>query len=84
MPPAIASPQAGPPSNGVVGDLSWKSFLAGGSEGVKEAIIMEGGHGVKLSWADGHESEFLLKWLRDHSDGSFHPSTMQRKVRHQA
>ena len=63
-----------------VGDLSWKRFLDGGSEGISEVVVLAGGHRVKLTWADGHESDFSLKWLRDHSDGSFEVTTKQRKV----
>ena len=64
-----------------VGAHAWKRFTDGGLSGVSEAVILEGGQRVKLSWADGHESEFSLKWMRDHCDGSFHVNTKQRKVR---
>lgn len=63
------------------GGLSWKGFLDGGSKGVKEAVVLDEGRRVKLCWVDGHESEFSLVWLRDNSDGSFHPTTKQREVR---
>ena len=68
-------------SPSVVGALAWKRFIDGGSGGVSEAVILEGGQRVKLSWADGHESEYSLKWMRDHCDGSFHVNTKQRQVR---
>ena len=66
------------PVDGV--ERSWKNFLNGGVEGVSETVVLEGRQRVKLHWVDGHESVFSLKWLRDHSDGSFHTSTKQRKV----
>ena len=62
------------------GDLSWKRFLDGGSQGVSEAAVLDEGRRVKLSWVDGHESEYSLIWLRDNSDGSFHAITRQREV----
>lgn len=68
-------------SNGVDAVSSWKRFLDGGKDGVSKVVVLEGGHRVKLSWVDGHESQFSLKWLRDHSDGSFHVKTKQRNVR---
>lgn len=67
-------------SSDELGDLSWKRFLDGGSEGVEEAVVLKGGHRVKLSWRDGHESEFSVKWLRDHGDGSINAITNQRTV----
>lgn len=71
--------QTGGSSNGA-GDISWKRFLDGGSQGVSEATVLDEGRRVKLSWVDGHESEFSLIWLRDNSDGSFHAITKQREV----
>lgn len=59
---------------------SWKDFIDGGVEGVSKTVVLEGGKRVELHWVDGHEREFSLKWLRDHSDGFFHTSTKQRKV----
>lgn len=61
-------------------NLTWKQFLEGGSRGVSGAVAHEGGHRVKLSWVDGHTSEFSLKWLRDHSPGAFNAHTKQREV----
>ena len=64
-----------------VGPFSWKTFLDGGSKGVSEVVVLQGKKRVELSWVDGHSSEFSLEWLRDHSDGSFHVNTKQRKVK---
>ena len=75
---AAETAQTPRPPDGV--DRSWKQFLDGGFDGVSEAVVLQGGYRVKLYWVDGHESEFSLKWLRDHSDGSFNVSTKQRKV----
>ena len=80
---AAVNAQLRHPYNGMVGDYSWTSFLDGGSQGVSEVVIVAGGHRVKLSWVDGHESEFSLKWLRDHSNTSFNVNTKQREVRHE-
>lgn len=67
-------------SNGA-DDLTWRRFIEGGFKGISEATVVQGGHRVKISWLDGHESVFSLKWLRDHSDGSFNVNTKQREVR---
>lgn len=63
--------------------MTWSQFLEDGSKGVSGAAVHEGGHRVKLSWVDGHESEFSLKWLRDHSTGAFNSHTKQREVWHE-
>ena len=80
---AAANAQLGQPYSGVVGDSSWTRFLDGGLQGISKAVVTEGGHKVKLSWADGHQSEFSLKWLRAHSNASFNVNTKQREVRHE-
>lgn len=65
---------------GSSGDSTWAQFLEGGAKGVSGAVVHEGGRRVKISWVDGHESEFSLKWLRDHRAGAFNSHTKQREV----
>lgn len=75
--PPMSSPRRPYIANG---DDAWKRYLDGGLRGVSEAVVLEGGRRVKLSWVDGHESHFSLKWLRDHSSASYNVATIQREV----
>ena len=79
---AAAAPMAQPRHQniGSSSNLTWERFLEGGLEGVSGVVVREGGHRVRLSWVDGHTSEFSLKWLRDHSTGAFNSHTKQREV----
>ena len=70
-----------PGSSNGADELTWKRFIDGGIQGISEAVVVPGGHRVNISWMDGHESVFSLKWLRDHSNGSFNVNTKQREVR---
>ena len=42
--------------------------------------ILQNQHGVRISWADGHQSFFHSVWLRDHSPSDLHPTTGQRQI----
>ena len=59
---------------------TWDQFLEGGSKGISDAVVHEGGKRVKLTWADGHKSDFSLQWLRDHSAEAINDVTKNRKV----
>lgn len=61
----------------------WEQFLRGGQVGATHADVEEqpgGKVGVRVSWGDGHRSEFSAKWLRDHAAEAFNPNTKQREV----
>lgn len=60
----------------------WQSFLDGGMKGGSRVttVVREGTERVKLLWADGHESEFCCKWLRDHDPAAFNSESKQREV----
>lgn len=62
----------------------WQRFLQGGLDGISQAEVQTqqdgGGERVRISWADGHESEFSAKWLRDHCTEAVNPHTKQRQV----
>lgn len=62
---------------------SWERFLQGGLAGASHARVQgqpDGTSRVRVSWEDGHESEFSTKWLRDHAAEAFNPHTKQREV----
>ena len=59
----------------------WDRYLAGGAGGISCTVVDKASQRVKLSWTDGHHSEFSFKWLRDHSTDAFNPHTRQREVR---